>query len=79
MYFLGLNSKTDPSTVDDEKKQIIKFYGQQVSEMLLVTEQVFRGALVSTLQCQVCDHISHREEKFLDLRLVCFTIQFFSE
>ncbi|XP_019765732.1 ubiquitin carboxyl-terminal hydrolase 45 isoform X1 [Dendroctonus ponderosae] len=67
--FYGFNTKTNPSTVDDEKKHILKFYGQQVSEMLLATEQVFRGALVSTLQCQVCDHMSHMEEKFLDLSL----------
>ncbi|KAL1494080.1 hypothetical protein ABEB36_009734 [Hypothenemus hampei] len=66
---LGLNKKTDPSTVDEEKKPIIKFYGQQVSELLLATEQIFKGALVSTLQCQVCGHLSHREEKFLDLSL----------
>ncbi|CAG9774052.1 unnamed protein product [Ceutorhynchus assimilis] len=66
---LGFSQKTDPATVDEEKKQIIKFYGQQVSEMLLATEQVFRGALISTLQCQVCDHLSHRVEKFLDLSL----------
>ncbi|XP_050309022.1 ubiquitin carboxyl-terminal hydrolase 16 [Anthonomus grandis grandis] len=63
------SKKIDPATVEEEKKQVVKFYGQQVSEMLLATEQVFRGALVSTLQCQICDHMSHREEKFLDLSL----------
>ncbi|XP_066258268.1 ubiquitin carboxyl-terminal hydrolase 16/45 [Euwallacea similis] len=65
---LGLR-KSDPSTVDDEQKQIVKFYGQQVSERLQATEQVFRGVLVSILQCQTCYHLSHREEKFLDLSL----------
>lgn len=65
---LGLSTKTDPSNVDDRKKQIIKFYGQQASDMLTPTEQVFRGVLVSTLQCQVCGHTSHRDENFLDLR-----------
>lgn len=68
MFFQGFNKKTDPNTVEEEQKQVVKFYGQQVSEMLLATEQVFRGALVSILQCQVCYHLSHREEKFLDLR-----------
>ncbi|XP_060523089.1 ubiquitin carboxyl-terminal hydrolase 16/45 [Cylas formicarius] len=66
---LGFTRKTDPATVDDEKKRITKFYGQQVSEMLLATEQVFRGVLISTLQCQVCHHVSHRDEFFLDLSL----------
>ncbi|KAJ8936388.1 hypothetical protein NQ318_010795 [Aromia moschata] len=66
---LGLNCKTDPATVEGEKKKVIKFYGQQASEMLLPTEQVFRGVLISTLQCQVCEHMSHREEFFLDLSL----------
>nr|CAH7757613.1 unnamed protein product [Callosobruchus chinensis] len=65
----GFNLKTDPATVEEDKKTIIKFYGQQASEMLTPTEQVFRGVLVSTLQCQVCDHMSHREEYFLDLSL----------
>nr|XP_015838142.1 PREDICTED: ubiquitin carboxyl-terminal hydrolase 16 [Tribolium castaneum]XP_015838143.1 PREDICTED: ubiquitin carboxyl-terminal hydrolase 16 [Tribolium castaneum]XP_015838144.1 PREDICTED: ubiquitin carboxyl-terminal hydrolase 16 [Tribolium castaneum] len=66
---LGLNTKTDPSTVEGEKKKIIKFYGQQASDLLLPTEQVFRGVLVSTLQCQECQHTSHRDEFFLDLSL----------
>lgn len=66
---LGLNNKTDPATVEGDKKKIVKFYGQQASEMLLPTEQVFRGVLVSTLQCQDCGHTSHRDEFFLDLSL----------
>ncbi|CAH0563841.1 unnamed protein product [Brassicogethes aeneus] len=68
-FCLGFNMKTDPSTVEGDKKRIIKFYGQQASEMLLPTEQVFRGVLVSTLQCQTCQHTSHRDEFFLDLSL----------
>lgn len=66
---LGYGRKTDPCTVDEKAKQIIKFYGQQASEMLLPTEQVFRGVLVSTLQCQTCNHLSHVDEYFLDLSL----------
>lgn len=66
---LGLNNKTDPATVEGDKKKIVKFYGTQASEMLLPTEQVFRGVLVSTLQCQDCGHTSHRDEYFLDLSL----------
>lgn len=66
--FLGLSKKTDPSTVEGEKRKIVKFYGSQASDMLLPTEQVFKGILVSTLQCQDCEHTSHRDENFLDLR-----------
>lgn len=66
---LGLSKKTDPSSVEGDKKKIIRFYGQQASEFLLPTEQVFRGVLLSTLQCQECEHTSHREEFFLDLSL----------
>lgn len=64
---LGFSTKTDPKIVEGEKRKIIKYYGQQASEMLLPTEQVFRGVLVSTLECQECHHTSHREEFFLDL------------
>ncbi|GJQ73747.1 hypothetical protein Trydic_g14079 [Trypoxylus dichotomus] len=66
---LGFTKKTDPSVVEGNKKKIIRFYGQQASEMLSPTEQVFRGILVSTLQCENCSHTSHREEFFLDLSL----------
>lgn len=55
--------------MEGDKKKIIRFYGQQASEFLLPTEQVFRGVLLSTLQCQECEHTSHREEFFLDLSL----------
>lgn len=64
---LGLR-EADPSTVDEDQKKTIKLYGAQ-AETLLPTEQVFRGSLVSTLQCQECYHTSHRDELFLDLSL----------
>lgn len=63
------SKKTDPSTVEGDKKQVIKFYGQQASDLMIRTDQVFRGVLVSTLQCQDCKHSSHRDEFFLDLSL----------
>lgn len=66
---LGLSKKTDPSTVEGTTKQVIKFYGQQASDLMVRTDQVFRGVLVSTLQCQDCKHSSHRDEFFLDLSL----------
>lgn len=66
---MDLSRKTNPTSVEGEKKKIIKFYGQQASEFLLPTEQVFRGVLGSTLQCQECNHTSQRDEFFLDLSL----------
>lgn len=66
---LGLTRKTQPNTVEGCTKQILKFYGQQASDLMIRTDQIFRGILVSTLQCQDCKHSSHREEFFLDLSL----------
>lgn len=66
---LGMSSKVDPSKVDGEVKQKVKFYGQQASDTMLRPEQVFRGFLVSTLECQECLHQSDRAEYFLDLSL----------
>ncbi|XP_050549954.1 ubiquitin carboxyl-terminal hydrolase 16 isoform X5 [Spodoptera frugiperda] len=69
---LGMNSKVDPAKVDGEVKQKVKFYGQQASDTMLRPEQVikvFRGFLVSTLECQECLHQSDRAEYFLDLSL----------
>ncbi|XP_049876008.1 ubiquitin carboxyl-terminal hydrolase 16 [Pectinophora gossypiella] len=66
---LGMNSKVDPAKVDGEVKQKVKFYGQQASDTMLRPEQVFRGFLVSTLECQECFHHSDRSEYFLDLSL----------
>ncbi|XP_013140843.1 PREDICTED: ubiquitin carboxyl-terminal hydrolase 45 isoform X2 [Papilio polytes] len=66
---LGMSSKVDPAKVDGEVKQKVKFYGQQASDTMLRPEQVFRGFLVSTLECQECFHQSDRAEYFLDLSL----------
>ncbi|KAG6462873.1 hypothetical protein O3G_MSEX013510 [Manduca sexta] len=66
---LGMSSKVDPAKVDGEVKQKVKFYGQQASDTMLRPEQVFRGFLVSTLECQDCLHQSDRAEYFLDLSL----------
>ncbi|CAH0589259.1 unnamed protein product [Chrysodeixis includens] len=66
---LGMSSKVEPSKVDGEVKQKVKFYGQQASDTMLRPEQVFRGFLVSTLECQECLHQSDRAEYFLDLSL----------
>lgn len=66
---MGVSSKADPAKVDGEIKQKVKFYGQEASDTMLKPEQVFRGFLVSTLECQDCFHQSDRAEYFLDLSL----------
>lgn len=57
----------NPASVSEQDKKMVKFYAHQ-AEQLLPIDQVFKGVLVSTLQCQECCHTSHRDENFLDLR-----------
>jgi ubiquitin carboxyl-terminal hydrolase 16/45 len=65
----GLSEKSDPTEVEDKVRVKAKAYGRQAAEMMLHPEQVFRGSLVSTLECQDCLHTSQRVESFLDLSL----------
>ncbi|KAJ9599462.1 hypothetical protein L9F63_010077 [Diploptera punctata] len=69
LHLFGLSEKCNPTEVEDEIRVKAKCYGRQASEMLLRPEQVFRGFLVSTLECQDCRHSSQRVESFLDLSL----------
>ncbi|XP_066603105.1 ubiquitin carboxyl-terminal hydrolase 16/45 [Prorops nasuta] len=66
---VGLSGKTKPDCVESNIKSQVKFYGSQASARLLGAEPVFRGVLVSTLECLDCHHISQRTEAFLDLSL----------
>ncbi|XP_017887845.1 ubiquitin carboxyl-terminal hydrolase 16 isoform X2 [Ceratina calcarata] len=66
---VGLNGKTNPEDVENTLKSRVKFYGNQASSRLLGPEPVFRGVLVSTLECLDCGHTSHNSEQFLDLSL----------
>lgn len=66
---VGLNERTNPEVVDESLKSRIKFYGNQANSRLLGPELVFRGVLVSTLECLECRHSSQRTEPFLDLSL----------
>ncbi|XP_051173797.1 ubiquitin carboxyl-terminal hydrolase 45 [Leptopilina boulardi] len=61
----GQSSKNN----DDDKISRLKFYGHQASARLLGPEPVFKGILVSTLECLECHHSSPRTEPFLDLSL----------
>ncbi|OXU25987.1 hypothetical protein TSAR_010811 [Trichomalopsis sarcophagae] len=66
---VGLSGKTKPQCVDENLKSRVKFYGNQANAKLLGPERVFRGELVSTLNCLECHHSSIRTEPFLDLSL----------
>ncbi|XP_011875139.1 PREDICTED: ubiquitin carboxyl-terminal hydrolase 16 isoform X3 [Vollenhovia emeryi] len=66
---VGLSEKTKPDCVEKSLKSRVKFYGNQASTRLLGPEAVFRGVLVSTLECLDCHHSSQRSEPFLDLSL----------
>ncbi|KYN45451.1 hypothetical protein ALC53_00009, partial [Atta colombica] len=66
---VGLSGKTKPDCVEKGLKSRVKFYGNQASTRLLGPEVVFRGVLVSTLECLDCHHSSQRTEPFLDLSL----------
>lgn len=66
---VGLSGKIKPDCVEKGLKSRVKFYGNQASTRLLGPEAVFRGVLVSTLECLDCHHSSQRTEPFLDLSL----------
>jgi ubiquitin carboxyl-terminal hydrolase 16/45 len=69
LHLLGLSEKSNPTEVEEDVRAQAKAYGCQAAEMMLHPEQVFRGFLVSTLQCQNCLHTSQCVESFLDLSL----------
>ena len=69
LHLFGLSTKSNPSDVEDNVRAKAKAYGCQAAQMMLHPEQVFRGFLVSTLECQDCLHTSQCVESFLDLSL----------
>lgn len=66
---LGYTSRVDPKNVREDDKLKIKFFGKKAEDRILRPEPVFRGYMVSTLTCQECNHISPRQEYFLDISL----------
>lgn len=66
---LNLDKKSERENITEEMKRKVKAYGRQANDLLLRPEQVFRGFLVSTLECQECHHTSDSLESFLDLSL----------
>lgn len=63
-------AKKNLDDLDEEKKKFGKKLNQKVCDTILIRpDHLFKGSLVSILQCQECGHVSKREETFLDLSL----------
>lgn len=61
--------RTDPSEVDEKKAAKVKEIGKKLQDFLLRPDHVFKGQLLSVVQCQHCGHKSEVTESFLDLSL----------
>lgn len=67
---LGLSKKSHPDEMDEKKRALAKRVNQKLTEMVNIRpDQVFKGTLVSTVQCTKCYHKSEVVESFLDLSL----------
>ncbi|KAL0274865.1 UNVERIFIED_CONTAM: hypothetical protein PYX00_002897 [Menopon gallinae] len=65
----NLEDKNARKNISDEMRMRTAAYGRQANNLMLRPEQVFRGFLVSTLECQECHNTSEHVESFLDLSL----------
>lgn len=61
--------RVDPSEVDENKAARIKELSKKLQDILLRPDHVFKGQLLSVVQCQTCGHKSEVTESFLDLSL----------
>lgn len=61
--------RDDQTEIDEEKTAKIKELGKKLQDILLRPDHVFRGQLLSVVQCQTCGHRSEVTESFLDLSL----------
>lgn len=61
--------RVDTGEVDEKKKAKIKELGKKLQDILLRPDHVFKGQLLSVVQCQTCGHKSEVTESFLDLSL----------
>ncbi|CAE1305741.1 USP16_45 [Acanthosepion pharaonis] len=62
-----LSENTNPNKVDNKTKTKIKEYGRQAKHTFI--DRLFGGHLISTVSCEVCQHMSQIFEPFLDLSL----------
>lgn len=62
--------RVDPSEVDEKKAAKVKELNKKLQQLVLLRpDQVFKGQLLSVVQCQTCGHKSEVTESFLDLSL----------
>lgn len=61
--------RVDPNDVDEKKAAKIKEISKKLQDLLLRPDHVFKGQLLSVVQCQTCGHKSEVTESFLDLSL----------
>lgn len=61
--------RVDPSEVDEKKAAKVKELSKKLQDILLRPDHVFKGQLLSVVQCQTCGHKSEVTESFLDLSL----------
>lgn len=59
--------------MEENKRALVKRLNQKLTELVVIRpDQVFKGTLVSTVQCMECKHTSEVVENFLDLSLPVF-------
>jgi len=62
--------KVETSEVDEKKNAIIKELSKKLQDnVVLRPDHVFKGELLSVIQCQTCGYKSEVTESFLDLSL----------
>ncbi|XP_008185652.1 ubiquitin carboxyl-terminal hydrolase 16-like [Acyrthosiphon pisum] len=70
IHHYSLSMKVEPSEVDEKNTAIIKELGKKLQDyVVLHPDHVFKGELLSVIQCQNCGYKSEVTESFLDLSL----------
>uniref|UniRef100_A0A2S2QG19 ubiquitinyl hydrolase 1 n=1 Tax=Sipha flava TaxID=143950 RepID=A0A2S2QG19_9HEMI len=70
LHHCGLSMRADPKDIDDKKAAKAKELTKKLlQDLLLRPDHVFKGQLLSVVQCQTCGHKSEVTESFLDLSL----------
>ncbi|XP_050526029.1 ubiquitin carboxyl-terminal hydrolase 16 [Daktulosphaira vitifoliae] len=70
IHHYGLSMRSDPSEINEEKTKKIKEMNKKLQQLILLRpDHVFKGQLLSVVQCQTCGHMSEVTESFLDLSL----------
>ncbi|XP_050425471.1 ubiquitin carboxyl-terminal hydrolase 16 isoform X2 [Adelges cooleyi] len=70
IHHSGLSMRQDPSEIDEKKAARLKEMNKKLQQLVLLRpDHVFKGQLLSVVQCQTCGHMSEVTESFLDLSL----------